>query len=203
MLDKSSFYKKKIIIFDLDGTIVDLDVDWKYLKNILRNRYSAKYKEYCEFRSISDCLNQIVKKKDEEELLEIFKIVEDFEIKTINKTRPINEVISFIKNISNLPFLYNIKLAVFSLNTRKTIIQALTLFNIFNKFDFIIGKEDVRYWKPNPEGLLKIRSFFDVEKEDMIYFGDTERDLITGINANIDSVLIYDLIEFIVNNYNF
>ena len=197
MLDRSSFQNKKIIIFDLDGTIVDLDVNWKYLKQMLKKRYYNKYHEDCEFKSISECLNKIVEKRDETELSEIFKIVEDFELKTINRTEPIDEILYFIRNIEQLSFLLNIKLAILSLNTRKTIIKALKLFDILKNFSIIIGKEDVRKWKPDPEGLLKIKSYFNVEIHEIIYFGDKEKDLLTGKNANINSYLINDLIDFI------
>ncbi|MBY9007176.1 MAG: HAD family hydrolase [Candidatus Lokiarchaeota archaeon] len=203
MLEKSSFYKKKIIVFDLDGTIVDLDVDWTYLKENLKKRYFKKYNEDCEFVSISECLNNIVKREDEIELLEIFKIVEDFEMKSINRTKPIDEIVSFIKNITDIPFLQEVNLSILSLNTRKTIKEVLKLFKIYKYFNLIVGKEDVRYWKPNPEGLLKIKSHFKVENQEIIYFGDKQKDLKTGKNANIDSFLINDLIDLIAKNLDF
>ena len=71
MLDRSSFQNKKIIVFDLDGTVVDLDVNWNYLKQMLKKRYYNKYREDCEFKSISECLYKIVEKRDETELLDV------------------------------------------------------------------------------------------------------------------------------------
>ena len=69
MSDLISFKNKKVIIFDLDGTLVDLAVDWQALKNILSERYSKLYKESaCHFESISACLNFIVGRDDENEL---------------------------------------------------------------------------------------------------------------------------------------
>ena len=65
------------------------------------------------------------------------------------------------------------------------------------KFDFILGREDVRSWKPEPEGLLRIMEHYKVNKEDMIYFGDLEKDLETGANAGIEAHYIDDLIALV------
>lgn len=87
--------------------------------------------------------------------------------------------------------------AILSLNTRSTIIRALELANIYDKIDLIIGREDVRKWKPNPEGLLKIQEYFKMKKEEMIYFGNLEKDVLTGKNAGIEAYLIDELIELV------
>jgi HAD superfamily hydrolase (TIGR01549 family) len=64
------------------------------------------------------------------------------------------------------------------------------LARIENFFEFVIGREDVRSWKPNPEGLIKIKKHFDVKARDMVYFGDLENDIKTGKNAGIDAYYI-------------
>jgi HAD superfamily hydrolase (TIGR01549 family) len=91
------------------------------------------------------------------------------------------------------------KLAIFSLNTRATIIRSLKLANILDKFGFFVGREDVRKWKPDPEGILKIKNHFNAKREEIIYFGDLEKDILAGKNAGIDTYLIYDLINYINN----
>ena len=58
-------------------------------------------------------------------------------------------------------------------------------------------QEDVRKWKPNPDGLFKIRDYYNVSEDDMIYIGDLEKDVTTGKNAGIDAYLIYDLINLV------
>ena len=192
-----SFKSKKVIVFDLDGTIVDLAVDWQHIKNILSERYSKIYGETCEFKHISACLEYVVEKKDERELKNFFKILEDYEMKDINKSKEIKETIFFINNLKLFEVPKDTKLAIFSLNTRKAIISSLKLAKIFDKFDYIIGREDIRKWKPNPDGLLKIKKYFGVENKDMIYFGDLKKDLQTGKNAGIDSYLINELIKMV------
>lgn len=194
---ESSLKHKKVIVFDLDGTIVKLSADWKSLKEKLVLKYQTIYKEKCDFKSISACLSDIVNRADEDVLKNFVDIIKHYELKNIEDTQPIEETIFFINNIELFDGKKDIKLAVLSLNTRETIIRSLKLVNIDNKIDLIIGREDVRKWKPNPEGLLKIQEYFRVNKEDMIYFGDLEKDILTGKNAGIKAYLIDELIQLV------
>ena len=196
---KISFDGKKVIIFDLDGTVVNLAADWMSLQKTLFDLYKKIYNEECSFDSMSACLSKIVEKNDIHTLEKFFNIIRQFELDNIQENEHIEETIFFINNQRLFGVKNNSKLAIFSLNTRATIIKSLELANILDKFDFFVGREDVRKWKPDPEGLLKIKNRFKVKKEEMIYFGDLEKDILTGKNAGIETYLIYDLINYINN----
>ena len=197
IMKSASFKDKKVIVFDLDGTIVRLSVEWTSLKNKLKNEYSKLYDESCSFESISACLSKIVERNDNHVLESFFNIIRQYELERIQKTQPIEESVFFINNTELFGVKENTKLAILSLNTRRTIIYSLKLAKIYKKFDFIVGREDVRSWKPEPEGLLRIMEYYKVNKEDMIYFGDLEKDLATGANAGIEAYYIDDLINIV------
>ncbi|MBA7514897.1 Phosphoglycolate phosphatase [subsurface metagenome] len=191
------FKDKKVIVFDLDGTIVRLAADWHSLKNVLNDRYSEHFQDGRQFTSISSCLSEIVEKGDEAELQRNFDVIKQYELDNIEKNEPIEETIYFINNTKLFGVKRGTKLAILSLNTRQTIKKSLELARISDKFDFILGREDVRSWKPEPEGLLRIMEHYKVNKEDMIYFGDLEKDLATGANAGIEAHYIDDLINLV------
>ncbi len=197
MAQHISFKNKKIIIFDLDGTIVNLAADWMSLRDVLVEKYREIYEEQCDFERISKCLDNIVEKKDEEVLVNFFDIIRQYELENIKDTQLIEETIFFINNKELFGIKIEVKFAVLSLNTRSSIIRSLELANIHNKIDLIIGREDVRKWKPAPDGLLKIQKYYKVNKKEMIFFGDLENDLLTGKNAGIEAYLVDDLIEFV------
>lgn len=196
-MNNISFTQKKVIIFDLDGTIVNLTVDWMALKDNLVEKYREIYKEQCDFERVSRCLEKIVEKNDENILENFFGVIRHYELENIRDTQLIEETIFFIKNKDLFGVKNDAKFAILSLNVRDTIIQALELANIHDKIELIIGREDVRKWKPGPEGLIKIQNHFKIKKEEMVYFGDLENDLLTGENAGIDTYLIDDLINLV------
>jgi len=197
-----SFTGKKLIVFDLDGTIVDLAVDWMSLKDLLVERYEELYQESCDFKSVSKCLEKMVEKQDESNIQNFFDIIRHYELKNIRDVKLIDETIFFINNKNLFGIENEMKFAILSLNTRDTIIRALEIADITDKIDYIVGREDIRKWKPDPEGLIMIKNHFKVKKEEIIYFGDMEKDLLTGENAGIEAYLIDDLIN-IVNKKKF
>ena len=191
------FRGKKVIIFDLDGTIVKLFAPWHALKDVLSQRYSKRHEEKCDFKSVSACLGEVVKNGDELELLENFEIIRKYELENIKKTELIDEVVYFIKNKEKFKVDSDVVLTVFSLNTRRTIMESLDIAGISDKIAFIIGREDVRKWKPNPEGLFRIKENFNVSTEQMIFFGDMEKDMDAGKAAGVDSFYIDRLIKMV------
>lgn len=194
--------KKKVLVFDLDGTIVRLKVNWFHLRKILSERFFTIYGEKKEFKIITECFNEIIAREDESELKNLFQIVQDYELYNIEHNELIEETIFFINNLNLFGVTKPVFLAVLSLNMQETIKQSLTLANLYDKFHFIVGKENVRNWKPHPSGLLKIKEHFGVTKKEMIYFGDLKKDVETGMNAGIDTFLIDHLIKLVKEKNN-
>jgi phosphoglycolate phosphatase len=190
-----TFENKKIIVFDLDYTIVKLKADWHSLRAELNKRYTKVYGEVCNFETMSACLSKIVEKQDWEQLDNFFQIMRRYELENIEETSLIHETIYFINNLHLFGVRKNVKIAILSLNTRQTIKKSLELAGIAEKVGFYIGREDVRSWKPNPEGLFKIQEFFKVNTEEMIFFGDSDKDVLAGEKAGIEAYYIDDLIR--------
>ena len=167
------------------------------LKDNLVDKYKEIYKEQCDVKRISNCLTKIVGKNDESVLESFFDIIREYEFKNFRDTELIEDTIFFINNLDLFGIKKQAKLAILSLNTRNTIFKALELATISDKIDLIIGREDVRRWKPEPEGLLKIQNHYKVEKDKMIFFGDLDNDILTGKNAGVQAYLIGDLIDYV------
>ncbi len=64
--------------------------------------------------------------------------------------------------------------------------QILSKFEANELIDIIVGAEDVKIEKPNPEGLLWAIEHLGIEKENVLYVGDGLVDAKTAQNASID-----------------
>ncbi|TFF97731.1 MAG: HAD family hydrolase, partial [Promethearchaeota archaeon] len=172
--------KKKVIVFDLDGTIVELDVNWQNLRKLLSKKYSKIFNTSRVFDRITVCLSSVLERGDMDTFNEFLDIICTTEYNRIENTKEIETTTHFIKNSEHYGIPKSTKFAILSLNCRKTIKKAINLSGIANKITFIVGREDVTKWKPNPAGLLKIKSHFNVSSAEMVYFGDVKKDLIAG-----------------------
>ncbi len=83
---------------------------------------------------------------------------------------------------------HGVKIAVFSNKPHESAIDVVE--TIFGKglFDHIQGQTDLIPIKPDPAGVFEILDKFGVEKDEVLYFGDTNTDMMTAHNAGITAV---------------
>lgn len=165
----------KLVVFDLDGTIVKLKVDWEGLREELSKKFDA------DFNSIIREIEKLSDKKKKE----AFEIVQSYEMENIEDAEPIEESISLIRDIKEY-----VKLAIFSTNTRRAIETVLSKLDLLYRFEMIVSMEDVKRLKPDPEGLIKIINGLNVGREEVIYIGDKEIDLEMGRSIGVKTRLI-------------
>lgn len=82
----------------------------------------------------------------------------------------------------------NIKLAC--ITNKPKVATEKTLDKAFGSgyFDYIICDDGVIPRKPDPAGCLKVMEEFGVNKDEVIYLGDTKTDMLTAANAGLTSV---------------
>ncbi len=64
--------------------------------------------------------------------------------------------------------------------------QILSKFNMNDVIDIIVGAEDVKVEKPDPEGLLWAIEHLEVDKQKVLYVGDSVVDAQTAERAGVD-----------------
>jgi phosphoglycolate phosphatase len=81
-----------------------------------------------------------------------------------------------------------IKIAVFSNKPHESAVNVVE--TIFGKglFDHVQGQTDRIPIKPDPAGVYEILKEFGVKKEECLYFGDTNTDMMTGHNAGLYTI---------------
>ena len=207
------FKGKKIIIFDMDGTLIDSigvwnQVDMELIKQIgnieelneaviqqqrddkLKEFSKAEnpYIEYCKFLNYKYGGNLT----GEETLKKRYDIAEYYLKNEINYKEGVPELLNLLKK-------KNYTLVIASTTRRKNMdIYCNENINIKNKanikdyFSKVYTREDAKEIKPNPEIYIKILQEFGAEKEKCLIFEDSLIGVDAANNAGIEVVAMYD-----------
>jgi len=73
---------------------------------------------------------------------------------------------------------------------RYRIVDVLQKHQITHLIDIIVGGDDVKNAKPDPEALLKAIELLGASKDDVLYIGDSMIDARTANNANVDFIAV-------------
>jgi len=83
-----------------------------------------------------------------------------------------------------------VKIAIVSTKSTQRIKQILEKADLLKHFGLIVGSDDVDKLKPDPEGLLKALSILKLEKQQVVYVGDSVIDAKAAFAASVDFVAV-------------
>lgn len=179
----------KLVIFDMDGTILNSDILVLSIYELL----IAKYPPNIEFKSIDkniwlqksylEGLKLLYDEVSEEHLAFIKKVHQEKYHFLIKLFPQVNEVFNSLKKMG-------IKIGLFTSELSSIAVEELTLVKVIEVFDYFIAFEDVDKPKPSGEGLLKILKEGSYHPDEVMYIGDQKGDANAAKEAGITSVLI-------------
>lgn len=177
----------KAIIFDFDYTLGDSTVGIILSVNYALSKLGYEAKESAEIRqtiglSLKDTYAALTGNEnaaEAEEFRRFFK--EKADEVMVDHTTLYPGVEPVLRNLKEK----GIQTAIVTTKFHYRIEQILSKFQAMNLFDLIIGGEDVKVEKPNPEGLLRAIEQLGVAKEEVLYVGDSFVDAKTAENAGV------------------
>ncbi|MBR5755122.1 MAG: HAD family hydrolase [Erysipelotrichaceae bacterium] len=181
----------KGIIFDLDGTTLSTLEDIKNSLNTILERHGYPTKTYDEVRMLVGngsrnlIRNAIPDGSDEELVADILKeYVEDYSINYHIETKPYEGIPELLKKLQEKGILMAI-----NSNKPDRITKAL-IAESFPDIDFleVTGQRDDLPRKPDPTQANKTVELMGLNKEEVLYIGDSETDIKTAKNAELKSV---------------
>ena len=181
---------KKVIIFDMDGTLVDSSVTIVNAINHVRKNLSLEPMD----------TELILEKVNDPHLnpAKFFYEVEDFTPQheawfsgyyTDNHEKELQlykGIEDLLKRLKERGF----KLAIATNAYRGSTIESLSHLKILDYFESLACYDDVGRGKPAPDMLEKNLKDLNIEAKDAFFVGDSERDLLASKSANIDYVMI-------------
>jgi len=182
--------KISLVIFDLDGTLVDSQQDLASAVNFTRNHYGLKPLKVSEVASyLGSGINALVKSVlpsvSENEMPHATAMFKDFYSKHLADTT--KEYNGVKKMLADLKGFKKAVLSNKSENFSKDIIENLGLKEYF---DEIYGGDSFDEKKPSPKPIREIMNFLSVKKENTVMVGDGVNDVLAGKTAGVRTIAV-------------
>lgn len=179
---KAEIAQYKGVVFDLDGTFVDLKVDWIGLKKRLSEIVRLETGAQVEFTPIDQTIAEVRKKFGKEIFRQVLETVSEYELR--EESYALNE-----KLLELYESLEGKKIAIYSMNTQKCVDNFVRKY-LKIKPDIIIAKDNCIEPKPSAKDLHEILKQWQCLPQEVVYIGNTDNDRISGELANIKTIII-------------
>ena len=186
---------KKLVIFDVDGTILNTIPTISYHVNSSLEHFGLKKLDESQYRYILGygsyyLINEAIKlskgeyleKNEVEEVLNYYdKLYRDNPLYLTESYDGIEDLFRELKKRGYL-------LACYSNKQHGVLTKVIDQFYNENWFEYVLGQKKGMIGKPDPKGLYDILEHLNISKEEAILIGDTEVDINTGKNAGVYTI---------------
>lgn len=177
------------VLFDLDGTLLDS-------KELIYRSFVHTFEKFYPNHELSDAeldsffgppLSVTFAKytDDQKQIAEMIDYYRKYNVEAhdelVNLFPGVKETIKYLSK-------HNYKLGVISAKKSDLVNHALEIFKIKEYFDIVIGQDEVKNPKPNPEGIILATK--KLKSKRAVYVGDSVSDIEAGKNAKIKTCAI-------------
>ena len=194
----------KLIIFDLDGVLVEAkNIHYDALNRALGEEFAISWEDHL---SIYDGLktNQKLEMLTERKNLsvklheKIWNDKQKYTLKMLKELKPDKNLINVFEYLNQKGY----KVAVCSNSIRKTVLTVLSKLGIMEYMDFIISNEDVKNSKPHPEMYWKAISVMRCLPEETLIVEDSPYGLLAASRTHSHILRVKNPSEVTVDNIN-
>ena len=182
----------KLIIFDLDGTLLDTLQDLGDSCNVILQRFGYPIHQLPAYKKfVGNGVQKLIERALPEHartteiittLLTAFKTY--YEEQTISHTRPYSGIISLLQTLKSSGYL----ISVASNKYHEAVIPLMEKYFPTISFDLILGHRTGHPAKPDPEIVWDTLQTLGIAKENCYYVGDSSVDMDTANNAGVTAI---------------
>ena len=196
-----------VLLFDLDGTLINTDKIYCDIWNDLLKKYNINcnidfFNNFIKGKNDSIFLKYLIPNINDTDIMNISKKKDELFINFIENNKPeilIEGVFKFIEKYKN----HNI--AIVTSCNKKAAQFILNYTNINNYINLLITADECINNKPHPEPYLKAINYFKSEKKNYIIFEDSFSGFTAAVNSGVPNICIikneYTLKELLDNDY--
>ena len=169
--------KIKAVISDLDGTLVDTNIDWENLRARVRELLGTNHP----LKPLGPSIPHVAKSHDD--VLKAFKIIEEEELRSTQQISYDPSLINTIKVIKAL----GIKFAIVTLRSKSSAEIIIKKLGIQDYVDILVTRDQ------SPDRATQVRivlKALNVKPHEVIFVGDTEYDLNSCMKLGIKTIII-------------
>lgn len=182
----------KLVVFDMDGTILDTLEDLADSTNHALEKFGYPRRSIDEVRRfVGNGIRKLIERAVpcETPVEEVDKVFNEFAsyypVHCAVKTKPYADIKEILLRLKNS----GCHIAVLS-NKADNAVKILSEKYFGDLFEEAVGaKENVRK-KPAPDALYNIMKHFNVDKNETVYVGDSDVDIETAYNAKVDGIIV-------------
>ncbi|MDN4606448.1 HAD family hydrolase [Sporosarcina highlanderae] len=185
----------KAIIFDFDGTLANtLPICYYAFQSVFKkydNREITPNEIIGMFgpSEVGILRKNLLSARKEEAIEYFYQQYSEFHMDLVEANQDIHKMVTFLKGM-------DIKLGIFTGKAKRSLDISLEKLDMEGLFDVIITGDDVCKPKPDPEGLMTALSLLKVDSSEAIFVGDSDADIIAGVQANVFTIGVQWLPEY-------
>ncbi|MXR42696.1 HAD hydrolase-like protein [Halobaculum sp. WSA2] len=161
------------VVFDLDGTLVDLAVDWDAAASDAIDLFERNGHDVAG----ADLWGLLERADDAGLRPELESVLADHETRGATES-------TRLPHADHLPL--PVPVGVCSLNCETACRTALDRHDLAPHVGAVVGRDSVATYKPDPAPLVATLRDLDVSEERALFVGDSERDAVTARRAGVD-----------------
>lgn len=176
------------VLFDLDGTLIDTnELIIQTFQTVLDERFPGKYSRETILPFLGPPLYETFQQVDPTQVDDLIDAYRKWNME--NHDAMVQAFPGVVETLENL-HARGIKLAIVSTKRNEMIERALNLMNVRQYFTAVIGLDDVKNAKPDPEPVQLALSKLEVKPGHALMVGDNFHDIVAARAAGVDSVAV-------------